>query len=176
MALGAFAAGQYTAAATTPGSSSAAVGLLEYGWMLDWTILEQVLDKTDAYGRTPIETFHQGIRAGIAAVFHEWKAVELRMLTPHAPMLPVGATRLDHGIPGTQGTDQAAGLVLTALASTPAATIGPASVTISKVKQQGDAQIQALFGPEKRTANYRGMIFPYVVSGAVGGVSFWAGT
>lgn len=176
MALGAFAAGQYTSLATTPGQSAAAVGLLEVGWQLEWTLLEQALEKTDAYGRTIIETFHQGLRAFLSCVFHEWKAVELRMLTPHTNMLPIAATRMDHGIPGTQGTDQATSIVLTALAGTPSATVGPATVTITKVKQTGDTPISILMGPEKRSAPYRGLIFPYTQAGAVGGVSFWSAT
>lgn len=176
MALGVFAAGPYTAAATTPGQSAGAVGLLQDGWILEWTILEELLDKTDAYARTTIETFHQGLQVFLSAVFHEWKAVELRLLTPHAPMLPVGATRMDHGIPGVQGTDQAASIVLTALAGTPSATVGPATATFSKVKQAGDSPISRLFGPEHAVMPFRGRVFPFTQGGAVGGVSFWSAT
>ena len=176
MALGVFAAGPYSAVATTPLNSPAAVGLLQDGWILEWTLLEELLNKTDAFARTLIETFHQGLSVQISGIFHEWKAVELRMLTPHANMLPVGATRMDMGIPGVQGTDIATSLVLTAMAGTPAATVGPATATFPKVKQAGDASITRLFGPEKAIAAFRGHIFPYVQGGAAGGVSFWSAT
>lgn len=139
--------------------------------------MEQVLDKTDAYARTEIETFHQGLRVALAGIFHEWKALEMRLLTPHyAGLLPVGVTNMDMGIPGTQGTDQASSIVLTALAGTPAVTIGPASATFAKVKQMGDVPINRLFGPEKSVQGFRGRVFPYTRSGASGGVSFWAAT
>ncbi len=176
MALGVFAAGPYSALATTPTQSAGAVGLLQDGWTVEWTILEEELDKTDAYARTLIETFHQGLRCFINAIFHEWKAVELRLLTPYANMLPVAATRMDAGIPGTQGSDQASSIVLTALAGTPAATVGPVTATFPKVKQSGNVNVNALFGPEKRQTPYRGHIFPLYSSGYVGGLNFWSAT
>jgi hypothetical protein len=152
------------------------VGLLQDGWILDWSILEEELAQTDLYGRQLIESFHMGIRVGINCIFHEWKALEVRMLTPMANMLAVGATNLDGGLVGTQGTDQATSLVLTALAGTPSATVGPASVTISKVKAAGNSPIQVLYGPSKRTGNYRGNIYPYTRSGATGGISYLSAT
>lgn len=181
MALGVFAAGPYSAVATSPGVSPGSIGLLQDGWTLEWTILEQLLDKSDAYGRTLIETFHQGLRVAISAIFHEWKAQELRMVTPQmlaavANYLPVGATNMDAGVMGAQGSDQASSLVLTALAGTPAATVGPASATFSKVKQQGDSPIGVLFGPEHRQIPFRGHVLPYTRSNAQGGISFWSAT
>lgn len=175
-ALGAFAAGPYTALVTTPGQSAAAGGLLQDGWVLEWTLLEQVLDKSDAYGRTQIESFHQGLNAAISAIFHEWKALELRLLTPQANMLPILATRMDVGQVGMQGSDQASAMVLTAVAGTPAALVGPATVTISKVRQVGETPIQALLGPEKRTTAFRGRILPYYSASYTGGLAFWSAT
>lgn len=171
-----FAAGPYTAAATTPSQSAGAVGLLQDGWSVEWAILEQNLDKTDAYARNTIESFHQGLNVALAGIFHEWKALELRLLSPHANILPIGATNMDAGIPGTQGTDMASSIVLTALTGTPAAANGPATATFTAVKHMGDVPISRLFGPEKSIQGFRGRVYPYTRMGAKGGISYWAAT
>ncbi len=98
------------------------------------------------------------------------------MLTPHATLLPILASAFDNGIVGVQATDKAFSIVLTALANTPAATNGFATATAPYVKLAGNAPVQALLGPEKRTASFRGNVYPYIRSGAVGGVSYLTST
>lgn len=148
--------------------------------MLEWSVLQEELAKSDAFGRTKIETFHQGMRVALSAIFHEWKAAEVRLMTPQmlfavANYLPVGVTNFDVGIMGSYGTDMSSSLVLTALPGSPSATVGPASATFPKVKQ-GDGPVSILLGPEHRTMNFRGDVFPSVRSNAQGGVSFWSAT
>jgi len=164
MALGTFAAGAYTSSYTHPSVSAASLGITRDGYTISWRQSEEVLDKSDVYGRTEIETFHLGLQVSISAIFHEWRQSIINLSTPQtagAVLKPLTAGYLGNGIVGILGTAQAGALVLTATANTPAATNGWATVTIPYVKLANDFPVDILLAPEHRTVPFRGRIFPY---------------
>lgn len=170
MALGTFAAGAYTSAYTHPSVSVASLGITRDGYSISWRQNEEVLNKSDAYGATEIETFHLGLNVAISAVFHEWLQTVLNLSTPQtagAVLKPLTAGYLGNGIIGVLGTAKAGALVLTATAGTPAATNGWASLTITYVKLADGFPVELLLGPEHRTVPFRGRIFPYDDGGTI---------
>lgn len=158
MPLGNFAAGPYTAAHTptlagTPGSSET-INLTEDGWRSKIRILEEPIDRSDAYGRSLLDTVYQGCRGVVTTTFIEWRASMLKMSYPWAYVLPTGATKLlvvnATAAMGRLGSDNAGSLALTAVALTPAATQGPQTVTFGKIKAMADQDIEFYYGPGHR--------------------------
>jgi hypothetical protein len=132
------------------------LGLTQDGFMIGWSTMAELLNKTDHHGQGLIESFHQGSRMSINCVFHEWKNEEVSLVTPNSYVLP-GSTQTSgtisywtNGIVGSLGTDWAFSLNLSARASTPASVNGVTSITFPVVKCRSDYDIGMLFGPEHR--------------------------
>lgn len=145
MVLGEFLAGAYTGSYTPAGGSPAAVGITRDGWRPTIAILEEDVRQSDQYGRTLIETFYQGARAGLACTFLEWNTAILNMMFPYGSLLNTGAGKFivaNAANPiGRRGSDVAGSLVLTAVAATPAAA-KPATVTYGKLKPVNDRDME----------------------------------
>lgn len=144
-ALGEFLAGAYSGSYTPAGGSPGAVGITRDGWRPTIAILEEDVRQSDQYGRTLIETFYLGCRAGLACTFLEWNANILRMMFPYGTLLNTGAGKFivaNSSNPiGRRGSDVAGSLVLTATASTPAAA-KPATVTYGLIKPVTDRDME----------------------------------
>lgn len=158
MALGNFAAGPYTASHTPTlagvAGSPETINLTEDGWRSRVRILEDEIDRSDAYGRSLIDTVYAGCRGVVTCTFIEWRASMLKMTYPWAYVLPTGATKWvvvnTTAAMGRLGSDNAGSLVLTAVANTPAATQGPATVTFGKIKAMANQDIEFYYGPGHR--------------------------
>lgn len=156
--LGNFGAGPYTAAHTPMlagvAGSPETIHLTEDGWRSRVRILEDQIDRSDAYGRSLIDAVFEGCRGGVTTTFIEWRASMLKMTYPWAYVLPLTATKfivVNAAAPiGRLGSDNAGSLVLTAVANTPAATYGPATVTFGKIKAAPDQDIEFYYGPGHR--------------------------
>ncbi len=158
MPLGNFAAGPYTAAHTPTlggvAGSSETINLTEDGWRSRIRILEEEISRSDAYGRSLIDTVFQGCRGVVTTTFIEWRASMLKMSYPWVVVAPLGSTKWivvnATAAMGRLGSDNAGSLVLTAVANTPAATYGPATVTFGKIKAMADQDIEFYYGPAAR--------------------------
>lgn len=161
--LAKFAAGPYTATALfSPAqgynpATAYSIGLTQDGWMIGWSSMAELLNKTDRYGRALVESFHQGCRMSINCVLHEWQQTTVQMITPNSTVLPVSSTDpptlqsyWSNGIVGSLGTDYAFSLILTARVNTPAYVNGVTSISFPKIKCRSDYDIGMLFGPEHR--------------------------
>jgi hypothetical protein len=154
MALGKFTAGPYTASHTPAGGSPAAIGLTEDGWRVRLRLLGEEISRSDAYGMSLLDSVYQGARAVATCTFIEWDTDELAMAMPWSAWLPVGTTKLivvnTAGPIGRLASDKAGSLVLTAQANTPAATNGPATLTMGKLIAMPNQDIDVYMGPGHR--------------------------
>lgn len=164
MPLGEFLAGAYPATYTIPSGSPAAVGITRDGWRPTIAILEEDVRQSDQFGRTLIESFYQGARAGLACTFLEWNANVLAMLFPYGTLLATGAGKFivsNSSNPiGRRGSDVAGSLILTATASTPAAA-KPATVTYGKLKPVNDRDMEWSYNSTHRvmSAAFESMLY-----------------
>lgn len=165
MGLGSFAAGPYTASHTPAGGSPETIYLTEEGWESRIRILEQPIDRSDAYARCLLDAVFQGCRGVLTSMFIEWRASHLKMTYPWAVVAPLTATKWVvvnvASAMGRMASDVAGSLVLTAVANTPAATLGPATVTFGKIKTVPDQDIVFLYAPEHRkyTVNWDMLLY-----------------
>lgn len=145
MALGAFVAGAYAATYTVPSGSPAALGITRDGWKPTIAILEEECRQSDVFGRTLIESFYQGARAGISCTFLEWQTSALNMLFPYGSLVSTSTGKLivaNSANPiGRLGSAVAGSLILTATANTPAAA-KPATVTYGLIKPVSDRDME----------------------------------
>src|SRR5436305_10663162 len=100
-----------------------------------------VVDNSDAYGKTPIEGFDLGAEFQFQGTLLEWKAGPIALLWPFAAALG------QLGIIGQSLTGLAKSLVLTAVAGTPAAAQGPATITAASTLLATNFNIDLIFGP-----------------------------
>lgn len=117
----------------------------------------QLVNRSDAYGDTLIDTIVRGADWSLVCEAMEYKA---------GPIAAVGqiASMGTLGIIGRLGSDIAQALVLTATAGTPAATT-PATLTASKALLAPNANPRILFNSELRRVPLRFALLPYDSSG-----------
>lgn len=113
-----FAAGPYTM--TYDGTT---VGLLSADGIRHMHRVKRKLVTVNQYGQTPVDGVEQGVEAFLQLTFKEWNA------KTQLAMWPTSATLGNLGTPGVLTTSLAKAIVLTAVAGTPAASIGPATIT-----------------------------------------------
>jgi hypothetical protein len=155
-------AGRYSATYNKPGDSARSLGITREGFTIGARIKNEVVDRTDAYGQgTVVETFYQGQTVNISAIFHEQIAGVLNAVSPYGAWAGTGAVQWSLGTIGTQGSDLAGILVLTATAGTPAAT-SPATLTATYALQMEDVDVDLLFGPQHRVFPWRARLFPFL--------------
>jgi hypothetical protein len=162
--LGTFVAGRYSATYQPPGESAYSIGIMEEGYQLQYRALASVINKSDAYGMTPIEAFHQGFEVFIAGSAREWIAGVHKMLNPINGWTGGAGGIFSNGTIGVAHTDRAGTLVLTATAGTPAAA-SPASLTAAYAMLAENFDVSMLFGPAERLMPWRLRIWPYSSSG-----------
>lgn len=158
MGLGTFSAGPYTASHTPTQNAVAGspetINLTEEGWRSRMRILEESIDRSDAYGRSLLDAVFQGCRGVLTTTFIEWRASMLKMSYPWATLAPSGATKLivvNSSNPMARlASDNAGALTLTAVTGTPAATNGPATAVFGKLKPVPDQDIEFYYGPGHR--------------------------
>lgn len=156
-ALGTFIAGQFTG---TLGGSS--LGILEDGWRLRWQWLKEMIDRTDAYGDSPIDAIQRGVSVNISGIFKETLAKVITAVSPYNSYAPTGSSAFAHPTVGVLDTSLVATLVLTAVAGTPAAST-PTSLTAAGAIQSTDA-VDQLWGPTLRKTPFNFQLYPYLSS------------
>lgn len=114
--------------------AAADLGITEDGYTLQAAHAAEVIDRSDAYGETPIELVHRGLK-DVFLSFRclEWKAGPLLAAFPYGAtaLAPSGATFLTPGVIGQLGSAIAGAVILTSTAATPAAA-APASLTATQ--------------------------------------------
>ena len=102
------------------------VGLMDNSLGMEVTPFAELLANSHTYGRQPLGGIYLGNEVKVHAVLRLWNSVSKDILWPWNGTL---------GTPGTVGRDIydiAKALVASAVAGTPAATAGPATITLTK--------------------------------------------
>jgi hypothetical protein len=120
----------------------------------------ELIDNTNAFGRTPIGQISQGGAAFFQCTMLEYKANTVQTLWPYTDVGYVPDV-------GTDDWDNAKSLVLTAAAGTLAAS-SPATVTALHAFLREGYPIRLLYGPILRALPLQMRLFPYYVSGSTG--------
>ena len=158
MALLTVVAGRYSG--TYSGNS---VGITENGYDLEQTSSADMVGNTDAYGDTVVDWVYRGGNVFLSFESKEYLAGAM------AAFWPWGAKGqlTDTATPvGRMAWDTAAAMVLTAVANTPAAANGEATLTGSKAILAPNYPARLLFNTKVRNVPVRLQLLPYVVSGS----------
>lgn len=142
--------------------NSVDMGLLKEGAMLDLQNAQDILDKSDAFARSVIETFYQGANAFLQVTALRWFA---GVKTPFWPWGNLGEVFTNASVPGIRGSDTASAIVMTAQTGSPAATEGPATLTASKSLLAENFNQQLLFDSRLREMPIRFRLIPYASAG-----------
>lgn len=163
MALGVWVAGRYSATYQIPGQSAGSMGILEDGWNLSWVFHRDVINRTDAYADTRVDSVHTGTDVSISGVAKEHLVNVYRAMAPLTTWFPTGASTFLLGTIGVLESDSAGILILTSTASTPAAA-SPTTLTATYAMQKEGAQASILLGPRHRTHPFDMAILPFLAS------------
>lgn len=157
----AFNAGPYTC---TLGGAALGVFGSEQGGLpqLERHILGEEV-RGDQYGRGVIEHIHQGTDWYFSGVCEEWLTATSVAAINLYGSLPMGGYQQ----PGKLGSTWALALVMTAVAGTPAATLGPVTMTANRAINAIGHQLQLVFGAVLRTIPVRFQLLPYASSGVI---------
>jgi hypothetical protein len=157
MPLGEFVAGRYSGA-----YDSADVGMTkDPGYELSQTAKGEVIDDTDAYAKSIIDWVYQGGDVNLQFTSREYKTGALAAFWPYGSL---GVMSSSAAPMGRLASDIAKAMVLTATASTPAAT-KPASLTGSLAILSPNFDARLLFFPKLREVPVRLSLLPSVSSG-----------
>lgn len=163
MALGTFVAGRYSATWDADrGGAGAAVnfGISEDGWEVQWQYGMEPISPTDAYGQMYIDGIYQGIvGCWTQSTQIEWTTAIVGAVTPWNTWSATSGT-LSPGVIGRLASDVAGTIVLTATASTPAAT-SPASLTATYCIISEDV-LRVLYSSRLRKLPGRWRVLPYL--------------
>jgi len=178
MALVTPVAGRYSSTYDPPGATGASdLGIMQDGYRLRYRRHAQVINKTDAYGQTPIEALHQGAEVFLSGVGTEYgKAGLMAAIFPMSSteFTATGTNSLKLGIIGIADSGRWATLILTSTATTPAAS-SPATLTgTSNVILAPQFDVELLFGPEHRLIPWMFQLFAYDLGSSV--IGFFATT
>jgi len=155
MPLGTFIAGRMSAA-----YNSVDVGMTRQGHEIEVQLKADLIDETDLYGLTMVDAVMRGGDAFYNAVFREYKAGPISILTrPFGGTLGL-LTNAANPI-GTLLSDKAQALVLTATAGTPAA-LTPATLTASKAILAENYPVKIVHDSRLKELPIRMRLFPYV--------------
>ena len=152
MALGTFIAGRYT---TT--LNSVDLGIMENGYELQMDPKHQLINRSDAFGDTLIDTIVRGVDWSIECLCLEYKTVTKNAIGQINSMGVLGVI-------GRLGSAIAQSMVLTSVAGTPAAA-EPATLTAAKTLLAPNANPRILFNSELRKVPLRWVFIPYDASG-----------
>lgn len=145
-----FISGGYTAT-----WNSLAIGQTADGYRLTHQVFKRLITG-DTYAETPQDAVYRGAEASIAMRLIEYNAAAVETLK-----WPYSATKWTLGIIGGLDivTSFVKSLVLTAVASTPAAA-APASLTASKAILHENFPVEILFAPDLREVPMRLRLYP----------------
>lgn len=115
----------------------------------------ELINSTDAYGKSTIGAIYQGQDVYAQMTTIEWIA------GVRAAFWPYASTVGEIGVIGRELTDLGAALVLTAIASTPAASVGYATITATEAFLAPNYNFKILFGPTLRKVPLRFQLLPY---------------
>lgn len=162
MALGTFSTGPYTAQYTPPsgaaggGGGQVSLGLVEDVWR--WQGRVELADMVAGItARSVIDSVYQGGNWFMIVTFKEWASAVKNTIWPWH------STFGQSGVTGRIATDLAGSLLLTAVAGTPAATAGPATITAAKALCIGDV-LDAPLGAVERNIPVLFRIYPHTLS------------
>lgn len=119
-----------------------------------------MIEKTDAYGDTPIDAIYRGCSVWIGGVFKEILSGNIDAVTIYNSFAPTGTRSFELGTIGTLDTSYVVSLVLTTIAGTPAAST-PATLTAAAAIQDTD-QIEQMWGPTHRKTPFNFRLLPYL--------------
>lgn len=153
MALASFIAGAYTGT-----MAASALGITKTGYKLSWESKAEMLEESDVYGMMVMDFLALGTNWYCQTEF-----LEANGAAPIASAYPWGSMGVQ-GIIARLATDVAGALVLTATASTPAAS-SPASLTASKAILTPGFQPELLYSSRLRTLPCKFSLLPYVSTG-----------
>lgn len=153
MALETFAVGPYAGT-----WSAASLGITEGGYTITHDQKAEAIEESDLYGATMLDFIWRG-----ANVFCDFTVLAFTkgspVLTPFvAGLYTVWSTAKPVG---TLASDNAAALVLTATANTPAATTGPATLTANKAIVAPNFSTAHLYDSRLRKLPLRMQFIPY---------------
>jgi len=141
--------------------NSLALGILDdSGWRLTQTVNEQLINRTDQYAQTLIDTVYQGQDWAVDFVMQEYGAAGLS--TVISPFGTLGQL----GVIAQLGTGVAQSLVLTATAATPAAAT-PATLTATGAKLAQGSGTSFNLTSALRVVPVKLQLLPLTVSAAV---------
>ena len=160
MALGTFIAGRYTAT-----FNAVDIGISRTGFELEFQFKQEAIDETDAYGLTTIDMIHRGCDTLLNATLREYKAGSKAILWPIGGGTIGKIASVAKPI-GTLASDNAAALVFTSVANTPAAS-SPATLTASKAWIAPNYNPRILFDSRLRDVPIRMIFLPADAVGEV---------
>ena len=149
MALGVFIAGRYSSTL-----NSVSLGIMREGYELSMEPHHQLINRSDAFGDTLIETILRGADWALQCDALEYTT------GPKNAISQVTGTLGTLGVIGRLGSDVAQSLVLTSTAGTPAAT-SPISLTALKTMLAPNANPRLKFTSELREVPMRFVFFPF---------------
>lgn len=166
MPLATWVAGPYTSTFNYQAAGAVDLGVTTRGYQIGITHLTENIEETDTYGRTLVDQIYLGTNVTFDFECKEYKAGPLRALTSWTAtqLAATGASGLSLGTIGTLASNLDGVLILTAAASTPAAS-SPATLTVTHAKVHENFDIQWIFGPNHRKIPMRMRALPYSSSG-----------
>jgi len=154
MPLATFVAGRYSATL-----ASIDLGIAESGYELSMEPKHQLINKSDAFGDTLLDTVLRGVDWSLQSDQLEYKAGPISAIGQIAALGTLGVI-------GRLGSSVAGALVLTSTAGTPAAA-APATLTAAGAMLAPNANPRLLFNSELRKVPIRFVFLPYDSGGGV---------
>jgi len=145
MALGTFRPGEYTMT-----YAGAPCGLVTSGGQhLRFRPSKKKINDTATYGDTLIDGIYRGMNAQLMVTFKEWTVAVKQAIWPYSAGGPGAGFDGTLGIIGRLDSDISQGIVLTAVAGTPAALNGPATFTALRPILADGNDLDIPFGPDE---------------------------
>jgi hypothetical protein len=146
----------FVAGAYTVTHDAITVGQLKAGITWQWTAYGEIITG-DNFARAAQDIVFQGIDMVVDYELMEWDEAGAEDV-----YWPWGSAWLSAGVVGRIAVQQSLHkqLVATAIAGTPAATFGPASVTLPRVILHEDFPVQTVYAPQHRRMPVRQRAFP----------------
>lgn len=157
MALGTYVAGRYS---STWNSNS--LGTMEGGYEISARVAKELINETDQYGQMTVDAIYRGIAdVFIQGTSIEWLTGVVAAMTPYAAMTATGTTYFGPGTIAVLDSATAKVLVLTATASTPAAS-SPASMTATYTILAENFDVKWALDSKLRKMPLRFRVYPYL--------------
>lgn len=154
------ASGAYAATiGPTGGLSQVALGHIDGLWRFQ-TSQKATPVQAHKWGEMTVDGIYQGLDTFIIATFKEWQANELDYV-----YWPWSATEGQTGEIGRCMTDLSRHLVFTAATGSPAATLGPVTITVPYASYAPNHSMEWTFGIAERLVPMVFQVYPEVPSG-----------